>query len=115
MFPPALTAAPISSAAGSAGSSKTSVRVLIRPGLAQLGLVEVAGCDPHRWRAHSMRRLDVVRRIADHERLLGLERLAEQGRGALERPTRQSHPIRGVRAVAAEAEVVVEVRPGQLD
>src|SRR5439155_26470132 len=65
--------------------------------------------------AGTVRRGDVERRVADDERLPGIEIHPEQHSGAFDRPPRELGAAGRVRAVAAEREPAREVSPRELD
>src|SRR4051794_31563665 len=75
----------------------------------------VPGGHAERHAAGAVRRVEVLGGVADHERLLRVDRVAQEHLAALERLLRELDPVGRVRAVAAEREVAVEAGARELD
>src|SRR3954464_10664418 len=115
--PASATAGLVSSRAAATSTTRTSVhpgegvpeRVEHHVGARLLELLArvVPGGDAEGHAAGSVRRVEVLGRVADHERLLRVERVPEQHLAALERLLRELDAVARVGAVAAEREVAV--------
>src|SRR3954454_15383932 len=75
----------------------------------------VPGGDAERHAAGAVCRVEVLGSVADHERPLRVDRLAQQHLAALERLLGELDPVGRVGAVAAEREVAIEARARELD
>src|SRR4051812_31935596 len=87
----------------------------VRARLLELLARVVPGGDAERHAAGAVRRVEVLGGVADHERPLRVDRMAQEHLAALERLLRELDPVRRVRAVAAEREVAVEAGARELD